>query len=147
MKNKKGFTLIELLVVVAIIGVLSLIGLRLYSTQQDKAKNAIVKANVGGIQTAIQTNITDKNYQQESSAERITAALIDIPNAAGCRNPYTGGTGNINLIKASGDSLTDGDEDMDFGKVAIASPDKNEFLVQGLDQDGKLFGNVLQVKK
>ena len=146
MKNTKGFTLIELLVIVAIIRVLSLLGLRMYSNQQDKAKNAIVKANTGGIQTAIQTNITDKNYQQESSAERIVAALSDIPDAVGCRNPYTGGTGNINVIKVSGDSLTDG-EDIDFGKVAIASPDKNEFLVQGLDQDGKLFGNALQVKK
>ena len=146
MKNKKGFTLIELLVVVVIIGVLSLLGLRLFNVQQDKAKNAIVKANAGSIQTAIQTNVTDKNYQQESSAERIAAALSDIPNAAGCRNPYTGGTGNINVIKASGNLLTNG-EDIDFGKVAVASPDKNEFLVQGLDQDGKLLGNVLQVKK
>jgi len=146
MKNTKGFTLIELLVVVAIIGVLSVIGLRLYNVQQDKAKNAIVKANTGGIQTAIQTNFTDKNYQQESSAERIAAILSDIPDAVGCRNPYTGGTGNVNLIKVSGDSLSDG-EDIDFGKVAIASPDKNAFLVQGLDQDGKLFGNVMQAKK
>ena len=146
MKNTKGFTLIELLVVVAIIGVLSLMGLRLYSTQQNKAKNAIVKANTGGIQTAIQTNIVDKNYQQESSAERIAAALSDIPNAVGCRNPYTGGTGNINVIKASGDSLADG-EDIDFGKVAVASPNKNHFLVQGLDQDGKLFGNAMKAKK
>ena len=146
MKNTKGFTLIELLVVVAIIGVLSLIGLRLFNVQQDKAKNAIVKANAGGIQTAIQTNIIDKNYQQESSAERIVEILNDIPNAVGCRNPYTGGTGNINVIKASGDSLADG-EDIDFGKVAVASPNKNHFLVQGLDHDGKLFGNALQVKK
>jgi len=38
MKNTKGFTLIELLVVIAIIGVLALMGLRLYLTQQDKAK-------------------------------------------------------------------------------------------------------------
>ena len=44
MKNKKGFTLIELMFVVVIIGVLALMGLRLYSTQQEKAKNAIVKA-------------------------------------------------------------------------------------------------------
>lgn len=47
MKNekKKAFTLIELMVVVAIIGVLVLLGLRSYSSQQEKAKNAIEKAN------------------------------------------------------------------------------------------------------
>ena len=58
-KSKKGFTLIELMVVVAIIGVLALLGLRLYTGQQMKAKNAIVKANAGTIQTLIQAELAD----------------------------------------------------------------------------------------
>jgi len=62
MKNTKGFTLIELLVVISIIGVLSLMGLRLYLNQQDKAKNALVKANAGTIHTLIQANIADTDY-------------------------------------------------------------------------------------
>ena len=146
MKNKKGFTLIELLVVIAIIGVLALLGLRVYGDQQVKAKNAIVKANAGTIQTLIQANMADTNYEQDTADERITAALSDINNASGCHNPYTNGTGNINVIKASGDTLTDGN-DIDYGKVAIASPNKNEFKIQGLDQDGKLIGTELQAKK
>ena len=58
-KSKTGFTLIELMVVVAIIGVLALLGLRLYLGQQKKAKNAIVKANAGTIQTLIQAELAD----------------------------------------------------------------------------------------
>ena len=54
MKNekKKGFTftLIELMVVVAIIGGLALLGLRTFSLQQEKAINAIEKANAITIQ-------------------------------------------------------------------------------------------------
>jgi len=146
MKNKKGFTLIELLVVISIIGVLALMGLRLYSGQQEKAKNAIVIANAGTIQTLIQANMADTDYDDATPAARITAALGDITDAAGCHNPYTGGTGNINVIKDSGDTLIDGN-DIDYGKIAIASPNINEFNIQGLDQDGKLFGEVLQAKE
>jgi len=146
MKNTKGFTLIELLVVIAIIGVLALMGLRLYLTQQDKAKNAIVKANAGTIQTLIQANMADTNYDETTPAERITAALSDITDAAGCHNPYTGGTGSINVIKTFGDLLANGN-DIDLGKVAIASPNKNEFKLQGLDQNGELFGTELQARK
>ena len=146
MKNKKGFTLIELLVVISIIGVLALMGLRVYSDQQEKVKNVLVKANVGIIQTLIQANIADTNYLQNAATDRVNQALADIANSGGCHNPYTGGTGDINVIKNFGDLLTNGN-DIDFGKVAIASPNINEFKIQGLDQDGKLFGTELQAKK
>ena len=146
MKNKKGFTLIELLVVISIIGVLALMGLRLYLTQQDKAKNAIVKANAGTIQTLIQANMADTNYDNTDPNQRVADVLDDIPNAAGCHNPYTGGASEITVIEKFGNSLENG-EDTDLGKVAIASPNKNVFKIQGLDQDGKLLGTELQAKK
>jgi len=58
-KSKKGFTLIELMVVVVIIGVLALLGLRLYLTQIAKSNNALVKANAGTVQTTIQGDLAD----------------------------------------------------------------------------------------
>ena len=58
-KSKKGFTLIELMVVVVIIGVLALLGLRLYLTQIEKSNNALIKANAGTVQTTIQGELAD----------------------------------------------------------------------------------------
>jgi len=146
MKNKKGFTLIELMVVSAIIGVLALMGLRLYLTQQEKAKNAIVKANAGTIQTLIQANMADTAYDDADPAQRVTDALGDIPNAAGCHNPYTVAASEITVIKKYAALLIDGSA-TDYGKVAVASPEKNVFKIQGLDQDGKLLGTELQANK
>jgi len=85
-KSKKGFTLIELMVVVAIIGVLALLGLRLYTGQQEKAKNAIVKANAGTIQTLIQAELADKDVADIDDDISMDA----IVSAAGVHNPFLG---------------------------------------------------------
>jgi len=61
-KSKKGFTLVELMVVVAIIGILALLGLRLFLMQQIRARNAIVKANTATVHTIIQGNLADTDY-------------------------------------------------------------------------------------
>ena len=84
-KSKKGFTLIELMVVVAIIGVLALLGLRLYTGQQNKAKEAIVKANASTVHTLIQSELADGpvglSTMKGSGGSLVTANL---------RNPFTG---------------------------------------------------------
>jgi len=80
-KSKKGFTLIELMVVVAI---LALLGLRLYTGQQVKAKEAIVKANAGTVQTLIQAELADGALADYS------ALVAEINSEAGMQNPFTG---------------------------------------------------------
>ncbi|MBN2519049.1 MAG: type II secretion system protein [Bacteroidales bacterium] len=87
MKDKKGFTLIELLIVVAIIGVISLMGLRLYSNQQDKAKIALLKANAGTVQTLIQSELADKMITHDEAA-------LYVANNAGLKNPFNGSAMN-----------------------------------------------------
>jgi len=85
-KSKKGFTLIELMVVVAIIGVLALLGLRLYTGQQEKAKNAIVKANAGKNHTLIQAELADDtplNVWTNINADVFAASGIQIPGGGG----------------------------------------------------------------
>lgn len=46
LKSKKGFTLAELLIVIAIIGVLVAIAIPVFSSQLDKAKEAVDDANL-----------------------------------------------------------------------------------------------------
>ena len=87
MKNKKGFTLIELLVVIAIIGVLALLGLRVYGDQLVKAKNAIVKANAGTVHTLIQSELVDKVITRDEAA-------LYVANNAGLHNPFNGSAMN-----------------------------------------------------
>jgi prepilin-type N-terminal cleavage/methylation domain-containing protein len=86
-KNRKGFTLIELMVVVAIIAVLALLGLRLYSTQQIKAKEALVKANAATIQVAIQTELVD-------NPDLTLAEAVALGDLTVITNPFNGGVGD-----------------------------------------------------
>ena len=132
MKNIKGFTLIELLVVIAIIGVLALMGLRLYLTQQDKAKNAIVKANAGTVQTLIQAELADTDVTLEGA--------VDIAKTAGLHNPFN----NVSM-KNAGD-FPEQDTDLAPGKIKITLSEDGVFSIQGCGADG-LLSDILTARR
>ena len=129
MKNKKGFTLIERLVVISIIGVLSLMGLRLYLGQQDKAKDAIVKANAGTVHTLIQAELAD-------AVVTLNEAVI-IATKAGLHNPFNGVSMNLaGWFPESADTP---------GQIQITLLG-GVFSIQGCGADG-LLPNILTARK
>jgi len=131
MKNTKGFTLIELLVVISIIGVLALMGLRLYLTQQEKAKNAMVKANAGTIQTLIQAELADRNFNTRDEA------ALYIATNAGLHNPYNNVFMNeVGYFPEIADAP---------GKIQITLSG-GVFYIQGYGADG-LLPDILTARK
>ena len=145
MKNKKGFTLIELLVVIAIIGVLALIGLRVYGEQQEKAKNAIVIANASTVHTLIQGNLLDHNYATSKDADDTSISVIEniggdadpATDLANMSNPYAG----TNIAKTG--TIGNGNE----GEVIVEWISSNYFEIQGIGAGGVATGEVIIAKR
>ena len=136
-KSKKGFTLIELMVVVAIIGVLALLGLRLYTGQQEKAKNAVVKANCGTIQTLIQAELADRPV---SDLDTIPGdQTTNIFAHAGIYNPVDGSAQVACPANEAGAAA---------GEVWVAYSN-NVFSINGANaaDDGNVYGTDLTARK
>lgn len=61
-RGKRGFTLVELLIVVAIIGVLSTIGVPTFRRMIQKSKKSEAKVNLGGVYTSEAAFNAEYNY-------------------------------------------------------------------------------------
>jgi len=127
-KNKKGFTLIELMVVVAIIGVLALLGLRVYTGQQDKAKEAIVKANASTVHTLIQAELADAPITPVGNV--LTEIGCTEASCANMQNPF-----GVNIV-TTGTSIATSGGTPGVVVVAASGTTGTHFLINAYGKDG-----------
>jgi prepilin-type N-terminal cleavage/methylation domain-containing protein len=170
-KSKKGFTLVELMVVVAIIGILALLGLRLFLMQQIRAKNAICKANAATIHTIIQGNLADYSFLTATlavnavcMADGVTPLVggigDNIARPAGMKNPHNSSmVAGVGIVVESDDTgfanaaafaAAYAAAQVGFqGRVEVGmdSAVANKFYIVPLDNTGIALGEVYVAQK
>lgn len=92
-KKSKGFTLVELLVVISIIAILSVIGITIFSSAQQSARNARRRGDIDAIAKALEVNKGATTYNVLATTQ-FTSGVIPVDSNNGVYT-YCANTGTI----------------------------------------------------
>lgn len=117
--NKKGFTLAELLVVVAIIAVLVAIAIPIFSSQLEKAREAVDAANIRAAYAEVLSNKITAGNSTDEIKETVTLTqakpewqnTFDFPKnlttKEGAKQPLGNGTQTVTITATNSGASID----------------------------------------
>ena len=111
-KKQNGFTLIELMVVVAIVGVLSSVGLPQLLKAQDKAKDSAAIATLTNAAKECSLLLVTEGVGTNFDATQYTAGGNTVTGTCAA-----GSTGQLTLLSASGDGTKQAVVSFDIGGI------------------------------
>ena len=126
MINKKGFTLIELLVVVAIIGILSSVGVVAYNGYTKSAKEKVTESNFNNINKALVLEFM--NCELDSSKLIFNNHSCSNSNAPSANLIGNYITGTLKIKNPYGSSLINSNP-CNQGTVSISTPSKGNYSI------------------
>jgi general secretion pathway protein G len=108
-KGQRGFTLLELMIVVAILGILTAVAIPRFQQAPQKAKEAVLKANLHTMREAFDQYFADKAAYPESLEVLVEEGYLrEVPI-----DPLTGSSSTWQLIYAEEEQMDTGLEDLD----------------------------------